>query len=200
MTTTMNTQQSRFFVRIISWRTAVLYLCITATGIPSSLAWTLTGMIPRMSMTPTSKTPNLEESLFHCNDLQAMEQLPSRRQFLSHQIARRLPSLFILTSTLSQVPVQTSAKADCFTDCFNSCKAILPKDLAYCNEECTDYCNQPDRQDGLSGSISANGGEVGILGGTYGAGTVVKGEDKPPVIRIPGLDFSSEKGKKLIGY
>ena len=33
--------------------------------------------------------------------------------------------------------------------------------------------------------------------GTY---TVVKGEDKPPEIKIPGLDFTSTKGKKLLGY
>jgi hypothetical protein len=29
---------------------------------------------------------------------------------------------------------------------------------------------------------------------------VVKGEDKPPGIKIPGLDFTSDKGRKLIGY
>jgi len=33
-----------------------------------------------------------------------------------------------------------------------------------------------------------------------GLNTVVKGEDKPPEIKIPGLDFSSGSGKKLIGY
>lgn len=29
---------------------------------------------------------------------------------------------------------------------------------------------------------------------------MVKGEDKPPGIKIPGLDFTSDKGRKLIGY
>jgi hypothetical protein len=41
---------------------------------------------------------------------------------------------------------------------------------------------------------------VGLLGGTFGTGTVVKGEDKPPSIKLPGLDFASESGKKLLGY
>ena len=63
-------------------------------------------------------------------------------------------------------------------------------------QNCKDYCAQEDRTDGLSGSVSSDGGEKGILG----LNTVVKGEDKPPEIKIPGLDFSSDKGKKLIGY
>lgn len=58
----------------------------------------------------------------------------------------------------------------------------------------------PPSPDGLSGSISASSGEVGILGGTFGQGTVVKGEDKPPSVNLPGLDFSSPAGRKLLGY
>lgn len=55
--------------------------------------------------------------------------------------------------------------------------------------------------DGLSGSVSAASGEVGLLGGTFGQGTVVKGQDKPPSISIPGLDFvGSKEGRQLIGY
>ena len=45
----------------------------------------------------------------------------------------------------------------------------------------------------------SEGGEVGILGGTFGQGTVVKGEDKPPAINLPGLNFNSDEGRKLIG-
>jgi len=41
---------------------------------------------------------------------------------------------------------------------------------------------------------------VGILGGAFGMGTVPKGEDKPPSVSLPGLDFTSGKGKQLIGY
>ena len=98
--------------------------------------------------------------------------------------------------------------------------------------------------------MSADNGEVGILGGSFGQGTVPKGEDKvsfgrienigccsilfvvphmsnlvltffefttfrlilvnplvnqshgkqPPSVKLPGLDFSSGSGKKLIGY
>lgn len=40
---------------------------------------------------------------------------------------------------------------------------------------------------------------MGILGGTFGTGTVVKGEDKPPSVSLPGLDFKSSSGKKLLG-
>ena len=70
------------------------------------------------------------------------------------------------------------------------------QDSAYCVDNCSSYCQQEDRTDGLSGSVSSDGGEVGILG----RNTVVKGDDKPPVISLPGLDFSSDKGRKLIGY
>ncbi len=73
---------------------------------------------------------------------------------------------------------------------------LFIQDPGYCLENCKSYCAQEDRTDGLSGSVSSEGGEVGILG----TSTVVKGEDKPPSLRLPGLDFSSEKGRKLIGY
>ena len=92
---------------------------------------------------------------------------------------------------------EVSAKeVDCFQDCFKNCKQIAPKDQQYCLDTCKEYCDQTDRRDGLSGSVSSEGGETGILG----LNTVVKGEDKPPEIKIPGLDFTSGSGKKLIGY
>jgi hypothetical protein len=92
------------------------------------------------------------------------------------------------------------AAEDCYADCFKNCKAIAPKDTEYCEFTCNEYCSQPDRKDGLSGSVSYEGGEVGILGGTFGTGTVVKGQDKPPSVALPGLDFTSPQGKKLLGY
>jgi hypothetical protein len=46
------------------------------------------------------------------------------------------------------------------------------------------------------GRSASDNGETGILGLT----TVVKGEDKPPQLNLPGLDFSTGAGKKLIGY
>lgn len=105
------------------------------------------------------------------------------------------------TATTSLIPAATAwAAPDCYSDCFKNCKLIAPKDLDYCKSTCQEYCEQPDRNDGLSGSVSSSGGETGILGGTFGQGTVPKGEDKPPSINIPGLDFSSATGRKLIGY
>lgn len=119
----------------------------------------------------------------------------SRSQFLVGILA--VASATLLPSTPQAAH---AAKADCFTDCYRNCKIVAPKDDAYCQESCRDYCEQPDRHDGLSGSVSADKGEVGILGGSFGTGTVVKGQDKPPTISLPGLDFSSGAGKKLIGY
>merc|ERR1712194_473717 len=97
-------------------------------------------------------------------------------------------------------PVPALAAADCMKDCLENCLIIAPKDKSYCTDSCTAYCAQDDRNDGLSGSVSAANGEVGILGGSFGQGTVLKGEDRPPSIKVPGLDFSSDIGKKLIGY
>jgi hypothetical protein len=106
----------------------------------------------------------------------------------------------LLGITAAATPSRALAAADCYTDCFKNCELIAPKSVDYCKSTCVDYCQQPDRQDGLSGSVSAASGEVGILGGSFGQGTVVKDQDKPPVINLPGLDFSSTAGKKLIGY
>ena len=97
-------------------------------------------------------------------------------------------------------PEAAFAVADCFADCVKNCQKIAPKDNEYCVMTCNDYCVQDDRKDGLSGSVSAENGEVGILGGTFGQGTVPKGEDRPPSISLPGLDFNSAKGRKLLGY
>ena len=110
-------------------------------------------------------------------------------------------AILITTQQLLLQSQAVSAKPDCYTDCYKNCIALAPKDNVYCSESCTDYCAQDDREDGLSGSISSEKGEVGILGGSFGTGTVVKGQDKPPVLgRIPGLDFTSDSGKKMIGY
>lgn len=106
---------------------------------------------------------------------------------------------FILSSlglTMAAFPGPADAKPDCMNDCLKNCKQIVPNDTSnYCRDTCVEYCAQPDRSDGLSGSVSSEGGETGILG----LGTVVKGEDKPPVINLPGLNFNSKEGKKLIG-
>lgn len=102
--------------------------------------------------------------------------------------------------TLDRSPSPAWAAEDCYQDCYKNCLAIAPLNSDYCDLNCREYCAQPNRSDGLSGSASYEGGEVGILGGTFGTGTVVKGQDKPPSVSIPGLDFTSPEGKKLIGY
>ena len=94
------------------------------------------------------------------------------------------------------LPAAVEAAPDCVADCLKNCKAVAPKDPDYCMSNCRDYCAQEDRRDGLSGSVASDKGEMGILG-SY---SVIKGEDKPPGIKLPGLDFTSEKGRKLLGY
>jgi hypothetical protein len=113
-----------------------------------------------------------------------------RRAFLATSVGSFAAILFT-----NNRPANAAAP-DCMSDCVKNCKLIAPKDPEYCQSSCSDYCSQPDRKDGLSGSVSSENGETGILGTT----TVVKGEDKPPQLKIPGLDFTSDKGKKLLGY
>ncbi|GMI48610.1 hypothetical protein TrCOL_g467 [Triparma columacea] len=124
---------------------------------------------------------------------------PHRNLPLSSALAFPLAiSLFFSTAN----PLPSLATADCQKDCLKNCSLLAPNDKSgYCESNCNDYCAQPDRNDGLSGSVSSTGGEVGIMGGSLpGSGTVVKGQDKPPEVKLPFLDFNSDKGKKLIGY
>ena len=60
----------------------------------------------------------------------------SRRDWL------RQTAAVVLTTT----PASSAwAAPDCFQDCIKNCKLIAPKDPAYCNQNCRDYCEQPDR-------------------------------------------------------
>ena len=121
----------------------------------------------------------------------------TRRSFFASTIRDvAAPVIGIAVASWSQPHPAAAKEVDCFDDCFQNCKLIAPKDQQYCLDTCKDYCDQPDRRDGLSGSVSSEGGETGILG----LGTTVKGEDKPPEVKIPGLDFTKGSGKKLIGY
>jgi hypothetical protein len=47
-------------------------------------------------------------------------------------------------------------------DCLRNCNKVAPGSPDYCKESCTDYCAETDRKDGLSGSVSDEGGEVSI--------------------------------------
>jgi len=74
---------------------------------------------------------------------------------------------------------QSFAAIDCNSDCFKNCAKAAPGSTDYCKESCQEYCSQDDREDGLSGSVSARKGETGIFGGSID-GTVTKQSDRPP--------------------
>lgn len=111
-------------------------------------------------------------------------------------VSRRNAIMAGISFTVCATPAVASAAPDCITDCLKNCNLIAPKDPEYCLSNCRSYCDQPSRSDGLSGSSNSDTGETGILG----LATVVKGEDKPPQVKLPGLDFTVGAGKKLIGY
>ena len=101
------------------------------------------------------------------------ESSSSRRSFFVG-----ISTLAAAATVMSSHPQPANAAADCFKDCMKECKLIAPKDPDYCTANCKGYCEQEDRKDGLSGSVSAESGEVGLLGGTWGQGTVTKSDDK----------------------
>jgi hypothetical protein len=183
-TTTMtNGRQHAAATRFLFSIVSLLLLCSFSTKVlvvalaPNSRA-TTTPRMPTCSSTDTNK--NIDST--------------GRRQMLS-----RAAALFVVAAVAA--PPANAAPTDCLADCMKNCKLIAPKDDgSYCRETCDDYCSQTDRTDGLSGSVSGDSGEVNMLGGTYGVGTVVKGEDKPPSLNVPGLDFFSKEGRKIIGY
>jgi len=87
-------------------------------------------------------------------------------------------------------PLRSSAAVDCLQDCQSNCFRVAPKSGRYCLDSCAEYCDQPDRRDGLSGSISNDAAEVGwasaydpkrFLPGQSPQG-VVYGEDRPPAL------------------
>ena len=123
----------------------------------------------------------------------SLEKSPSRSQPPSVQSRRDLltATSVAAASLFLSSPTPAWAVADCFDDCFKNCKKVAPKDPEYCTTNCRDYCDQDDRQDGLSGSVSSDSGEVGILGGTFGQGTVPKDEDKVGLPRQIGGGDSS---------
>jgi hypothetical protein len=80
-------------------------------------------------------------------------------------------------------PLEPShAAIDCESDCYKNCVKVAPGSGDYCKASCKDYCEQDDRTDGLSGSISNTGGETGIFGGSpvEGGSSVTRGQDRPP--------------------
>jgi len=207
--------------RMKSTKFTIVLLCISL--MLQTLAWQTP--VPRPSLFVTKKTE--------------VATSPSRLS-ISLPLHSALLGLTLSLIFTSPPPSLAIAPADCQKDCIKNCKLIAPKDTSgYCENNCNEYCAQTDRTDGLSGSVSSTGGEVGILGGSIpGSGTVVKGEDKvravtelnnvtnclllgyfnprikpfsfrsvslrstfqPPSVKLPGLDFNSASGKKLLGY
>lgn len=80
-------------------------------------------------------------------------------------LIRSKPISIISISILLTSPA--FAVIDCKTDCYSNCVRVAPGSEPYCKSTCEDYCEQPDRQDGLSGSKDASRGETGLFGGLY---------------------------------
>lgn len=109
---------------------------------------------------------------------------PKRGENLFTRRAALMTTSQAVIGGVAVTPLPAFAAPDCFKDCVKNCKQIAPKDPDYCIATCKDYCEQDDRNDGLSGSVSSTGGEVGILGGSFQQGTVTKGDDKVRAIIV----------------
>ena len=106
-------------------------------------------------------------------------------------LPRRAVALGAL-SLAAHRPLSAFAVKDCFRDCESNCNRVAPRSGRYCETNCNDYCAQDDRRDGLSGSISSEGAEIG-LASAYDIGGkvtgvpqgVVYGADRPPALQLP---------------
>lgn len=101
-------------------------------------------------------------------------------------------------------PRAANAAKDCLLDCLENCNRVAPKNKAYCASNCEGYCVQPDRRDGLSGSVDASGAEVGWLSAydlpARATGTpraVPYGEDRPP--GLPDVFGINDKLRATVG-
>ena len=111
-------------------------------------------------------------------------------QSQSQFITRRHTLLAVALASATWRPSRVFAAKDCFLDCEQNCNRLAPRSGRYCEQSCGEYCAQDDRKDGLSGSISSEKAEVGLLSaydlkakitGEAPAG-VVYGQDKPPAL------------------
>ena len=116
------------------------------------------------------------------------------RPLLGRVIERRAASgvLFALAAACSLPAHPAIAAKDCYLDCTQNCTLVAPRSVRYCENSCVDYCGQDDRRDGLSGSISSEGSEVGLLSAydlrsraTGQQRAVPYGEDRPPGLALP---------------
>ena len=93
---------------------------------------------------------------------------------------------------LSVAPMEAHAVKDCFQDCSENCNRLAPQSRSYCTRSCNDYCEQDDREDGLSGSVGSSGAEIGWRSGFDALSraqgkisAVPYGEDRPPSLPDP---------------
>jgi len=62
---------------------------------------------------------------------------------------------------IAQQPGAAHAVKDCLQDCLQNCARLAGGSKEYCKDNCISYCDQDDRRDGLSGSVSSEGAEFG---------------------------------------
>ena len=138
--------------------------------------------------------------LIHCTVALVPCVLAVSRQQPPRKVSRRA----FVASLLVQAPLAANAVKDCFADCSSNCKRLAPGSDAYCTLTCRDYCEQPDRRDGLSGSVGSEGAEIGLRSAfdlpAKASGKisgVPYGEDKPPALpdflNIDGLMRAGSK-------
>jgi len=89
-----------------------------------------------------------------------------------------LSKFLIVGSILGGIQISSATAAiDCNRDCYKNCVIVAPGSDDYCKASCTDYCQQDDRHDGLSGSVDSSSGETGLFGGSIDRNTI---SDRPP--------------------
>ena len=126
-----------------------------------------------------------------------------RRSALVDRRAALAKTIGLLPVALAP-PSAANAAKDCLQDCLENCNRVAPKNKAYCASNCEGYCVQPDRRDGLSGSVDASGAEVGWLSAydlpARATGTpraVPYGEDRPP--GLPDVFGINDKLRATVG-
>ena len=126
-----------------------------------------------------------------------------RRSALVDRRAALAKTIGLLPVALAP-PSAANASKDCLQDCLENCNRVAPKNKAYCSSNCEGYCVQPDRRDGLSGSVDASGAEVGLISAydltarAKGVSRAVPyGEDRPP--GLPDVFGINEKLRATVG-
>jgi hypothetical protein len=102
-------------------------------------------------------------------------------------LARRAAISLVLGMTWRRDARPAYAAKDCYLDCITNCNRVAPGSGEYCKSSCNSYCLQDDRRDGLSGSVSSEGSELGWASAydlssrvTGQQRAVPYGEDRPP--------------------